>query len=142
MSNNKNILHNFCISSENVENKGIWNNFLPTCQLILCPSLPSIHENGKKICSDGRRLGSSCRWFHQIRFDHLFQHVCRYDCEKNFKLIGSKTINCINDEDDLSIGRWNQEEPKCEGFKFIKILFHLLINLLLRNIVSNIKSIS
>ncbi|KAM4642729.1 E-selectin-like [Discoglossus pictus] len=80
-----------CLSS------GEWSSSAPTCEALQCETL-TVPDNGKMNCSNP--VG-----------DFKFGSVCRFDCEGEWLLNGSNTLECG------STGTWSTALPSCEGRK-------------------------
>nr|CAB3266741.1 sushi, von Willebrand factor type A, EGF and pentraxin domain-containing protein 1-like [Phallusia mammillata] len=88
----------YILSSSNIQSicldTGDWDNFpAPTCQR--SPCTPDIVtqgiSNGAVNCSDGS----------------FYQSVCKYSCNKGYKLTGSSTRECLQSKE------WDNNQPEC-----------------------------
>jgi len=74
---------------------GVWDNPLPSCQAIRCPSL-SVPTNGAK--SDCSGIASE-----------LYDTHCSFSCNVGYNMIGSSVRRCLEN------GTWSGETTYCRG---------------------------
>ncbi|XP_035301706.1 P-selectin [Cricetulus griseus] len=74
---------------------GHWTGTPPTCEAIKCPGIVA-PDQGSLDCSHDNG-------------DFIVGSTCRFSCNKDFELEGSKTVEC------MVSGRWSAPPPTCKG---------------------------
>lgn len=74
---------------------GHWTGTPPTCEAIKCPRIFA-PDQGSLDCS-------------QDQEEFSVGSTCRFSCNKEFELVGSKTVEC------MASGRWSAPPPTCKG---------------------------
>jgi len=87
-----------CISNEEGQQSGLWDETPPECKQITCPVLPP-PDNGDLVCTDDVNFGSECV----------------FSCDEGFALLGEETLTCGTGEGINGV--WNVEEPVCQEIK-------------------------
>ncbi|PFX17351.1 Low-density lipoprotein receptor-related protein 6 [Stylophora pistillata] len=71
----------------------VWDNPIPTCQSITCPSLPIPTNGGKRGCED--------------TVSELYDTLCSFYCNDGYSLVGSSVRRCLEN------GTWSGETSLC-----------------------------
>ncbi|XP_022803615.1 sushi, von Willebrand factor type A, EGF and pentraxin domain-containing protein 1-like isoform X1 [Stylophora pistillata] len=81
-----------CVTSDD-RPPAVWDNLIPTCQSITCPSLPIPTNGGKKGCED--------------TVSELYDTLCSFYCNDGYSLVGSSARRCLEN------GTWSGETSLC-----------------------------
>ncbi|NXK25271.1 CFAH factor, partial [Arenaria interpres] len=74
-----------------------WSNDIPHCEVAKCSPVEA-PENGKIIMTGAFELGR----------EYSFGQLINFECNENYKLVGSKELICSSD------GKWNTDVPRCQ----------------------------
>uniref|UniRef100_A0A8C3JCV2 Sushi domain-containing protein n=1 Tax=Calidris pygmaea TaxID=425635 RepID=A0A8C3JCV2_9CHAR len=74
-----------------------WSNDIPHCEVAKCSPIQA-PENGRIIMTGAFELGR----------EYSFGQLVNFECNENYKLVGSKELICSSD------GKWNTDVPQCQ----------------------------
>ncbi|KAL9960533.1 hypothetical protein ACROYT_G034005 [Oculina patagonica] len=77
------------------QHPGMWNNTIPTCEVVTCPALPSPSNSVRHGCTGNAT-------------EYPYDTVCRFSCIEGYKASGSSVRRCQEN------GIWNGGEFSCE----------------------------
>ncbi|KAL9960480.1 hypothetical protein ACROYT_G033946 [Oculina patagonica] len=82
-----------CVAPGN-QNPGVWNNTMPTCEVITCPALPEPSNGARFGCSGNAAMDYST--------------VCQFSCNNGYRWSGSAARTCQHD------GTWSGNDFACQ----------------------------
>ncbi|NWZ25700.1 CFAH factor, partial [Asarcornis scutulata] len=74
-----------------------WSNDIPHCEVAKCLPVKA-PENGRIVMTGAFELNQ----------EYSFGQVVEFECNKKYRLVGSKEIHCSSD------GRWDSDVPRCQ----------------------------
>nr|XP_039254674.1 E-selectin-like [Styela clava]XP_039254675.1 E-selectin-like [Styela clava] len=87
-----------CGPTTNDPSRGEWDNGIPKCKIVQCPSHVSV-SNGEALLTNDNFEGS----------------VCIFSCKPGFDLVGTPFIELesVCEDDGTGVGKWSEPAPTC-----------------------------